>query len=224
MHSLRGNKMSPYILKLKIQVFTAVKFFTVVLELVVNALKELHTCVRMCKCIFMCEYVLTREHGTVILVACCPFTTSVVWQHLPVFVQICTLYHLELQSIWKEHEKFSSHRTPCKLHTTSLHTNQTHSCCITIYMNKGHTWDSMCKLSQPAHEKERMWEGKMLPRCNMKKHTTYMETMQMHFILSTIPCKTTNTQTSINFNWAMSPTCRHGTLIRQYSDLICTLP
>jgi hypothetical protein len=25
-----------------------------------------------------------------------------------------------------------------------------------------------CKLPQPAHEKERMGEGKMLPRCNME--------------------------------------------------------
>jgi hypothetical protein len=36
-------------------------------------------------------------------------------------------------------------------------------------MNGGQTWDRKCKLPQPAHEKERMWEGKMLPGSNMKK-------------------------------------------------------
>ena len=85
-----------------------------------------------------------------------------------------------------------------------------------------------CKLPQPACEKERMWEGKMLPRCNTKKkthtHTTYKETTQMQLILSTIPCKTTHTQISINFNWTMSLTCCHRTLVRQYGNLIRTLP
>jgi hypothetical protein len=86
---------------MRLQVLTAIKYFTVVLGLVINDLKELHasiftvkyltikaegikhafthTFVSMCKCIFMCEYMLSCEHGTVTLVACCSFTTSVVW-------------------------------------------------------------------------------------------------------------------------------------------------
>jgi hypothetical protein len=80
--------------------FLQLKIFYCVLGLVINDLKKLHasiftvkylmmkaglkhvfthTCVNMCKCIFMCEYMLSCQHSTVTLVACCPFTTSVVW-------------------------------------------------------------------------------------------------------------------------------------------------